>query len=368
MVGKTERIILIAEDDPPTQISWEQDIREYNRDSKAPVRFVAEYAKTKLEAIQHLSRVRIDCAVIDLRLPVGEKTTDLPFEATGNVVLEKVLVETAVPAVVYSGYTAEASDLVRNSQIKIIEKKIGGGPEALRWLAQHEALMSAMASMRKRVEREAARLFSQSIWPRWEKTWNTMTGMQDLAGVITRQVVAHVAEELSLPPNFHHPEEFYFVPPLVATQLGTGDLLRIDGEVYVVVTPRCNMARKYPKHLMLGHCAPMKDELEKLREELVSTEKKIKKQAAIDLRNFATQGHAIATHFLPPCGEDGPWLVQFKDIMTVKSEEAPKLLAGRFASIAPQFVPNLVQRYAAYLGRIGQPDLDCDTLADHICK
>ena len=73
--------------------------------------------------------------------------------------------------------------------------------------------MSAMDVMRKRIERESAKLFSQSIWPRWEIAWKLMSDSAPLGGVITRQVVAHVAEQLSLPPNYHHPEEFYFVPP-----------------------------------------------------------------------------------------------------------------------------------------------------------
>ena len=194
-----------------------------------------------------------------------------------------------------------------------------------------------------------------------------MTESDGLAGVITRQVVAHLAEELSLPPNHHHPEEFFFVPPLSATQLGTGDLTRWKGDVYVVVTPRCNMARdKYPKFLMLGHCKPMVDEWKSLRKRFGKPE--TEDSATKELRNLASQGHAIATHFLPPCGDDGPWLVQFKDIMTISSSEAGDLLAGRFASIAPQFVPNLVQRYAAYLGRIGQPDLDCEILRSSVTK
>ena len=54
--------------------------------------------------------------------------------------------------------------------------------------------------------------------------------------------------------------------------------------------------------------------------------------------------------------------------MTVGNSEVPSLLENRFASVASQFVPNLVQRFAAYLGRIGQPDLDCDVLREQVCK
>ena len=368
MAEKVERIILIAEDDPEALVSWKQDIKEYNRDANNPVQFTPEYASTKVAATRVLERLRIDCAVIDLRLPVDDKAVGQSSQATGNDILQKVLLETAVPAVVYSGYTEEASELVKSSQIRIIEKKIGGGIESLQWLAQHEGLMAAMAAMRRRVERESARLFSQSIWPRWEKAWNTMTDVDALAGVITRQVVAHVAEELSLPPNFHHPEEFYFVPPLSAERLGTGDMVRVEGAVYVVVTPRCNMARdNYPKHLTFALCKPMGVPWTGLRERFAGNEKKQEK-ALEELRSYATQGHSTSTHFLPPCGDEGPWLVDFREVMSVPSEPVAEMMKSRFASIASQFVPNLVQRYAAYLGRIGQPDLDCDVLRAIACK
>ena len=94
-----------------------------------------------------------------------------------------------------------------------------------------------------------------------------------------------------------------------------------------------------------------------------------KQDAAMkELQLYASQGFAVSTHFLPPCGPDGPWLVQFKEIITKPSAEAETMVNARFASIAPEFVPNLVQRCAAYLGRIGQPDLDCDVLREQASR
>jgi hypothetical protein len=272
-----------------------------------------------------------------------------------------------VPAVVYSGYTQEASELVLRSEIRVIPKAKDGAMEALHWLAEHDRLMSAMETTRKEIARESARLFSQSIWPRWKNTLKSIEDAEVLAGVITRQTASHVAEQLGMPPAHHHPEEFYIVPPL-SDRLGTGDLLKIADDTYVVVTPRCNIARDcYPNHLMLAICKPMEGILAGIRAQFKGDEKKQEK-AVKELRRYATQGHSTGTHFLPACGDSGPWLVDFKEIMTVPSTEVRMLLAGRFASVASQFVPNLVQRYAAYLGRIGQPDLDCDVLRKQICK
>jgi hypothetical protein len=186
--------------------------------------------------------------------------------------------------------------------------------------------------------------------------------------VITRQTASHVAERLGLPPNYHHPEEFYFVPPLATERLDTGDLVKVGDKIYVVVTPRCNLARDpYPDQLMLACCKPMDGDWARLRNGFQGSNRD-KESAARSLRDFATQGHSTSTHFLPPCGEKGPWLADFREIMTVPSEQVPQLLKSRFASVASQFVPNLVQRYSAYLGRIGQPDLDVEILKVHVCK
>ena len=358
-----ERTILIVEDDEEAISSWERDIREFNRVPSQPIQFLPEFAKNKRDAVRALDRTRIHCAVVDLRLPKDDEPGAQNTEQMGNDILGRLLLEVGVPAVVYSGYPQEASDIVKASQIRIEGKRGGGGMDLLRWLAGHEGLMSAMDNMRKQVERESAKLFSQSIWPRWEKAWRLMADPAPLGGVITRQVVAHVAEQLSLPPSYHHPEEFYFVPPLEADRLGTGDLLRLSDSVYVVVTPRCNLARDdYPNHLMLALCKPMTGVWSGMRSRFNGVDQTKQDAAMKELQLYASQGFAISTHFLPPCGSEGPWLVQFKEIITKPSAEAETMMNARFASIAPQFVPNLVQRCAAYLGRIGQPDLDCDVL------
>jgi CheY-like chemotaxis protein len=365
-----ERVILIAEDDPQAILSWEQDIREFNRSANQQIQYIAEYAKSKRSAIRFLDRTRVNCVAIDLRLPEDDGNPGSnATEPIGNEVLEQILLEVGVPAVVYSGYPQEASDQVRSSRIRVIGKKGGGAMEALCWLAEHESLMSAMEITRKRVAQQSAIIFNQSIWPRWADAWKFMESREVLASVITRQIVSHAAEQLCLPPNLCHPEEFYVVPPLATDRLGTGDLVKVNDRICIVVTPRCNMARdSYPSQLMLAVCKPMEGIWTGMRNRFNNEDVNKKKDAAEELHLYASQGHAIATHFLPPCGENGPWLVNFKEIVTISSTQVTELLATRFASISPQFLPNLIQRYSAYLGRIGQPDLDCEALRTGMCK
>lgn len=364
----SERFILIAEDDPQALESWERDIRDFNARPEREHKFVAQYAKSKRSALAVLDRFRINGAVIDLRLPDDDQEVkSIGTDPLGNSVLETILLQVGVPAVLYSGWVKEASGTVKASRIHCIQKKGGGAMAALEWLSEHESLMSAMEKTRKSMAQEAAKLFSQYIWPRWENEWKNMTNPGVLAGVLTRQTAHHIAEVLTLPPELCHPEEFYHCPP-INERLSTGDLTTLNDKVFVIVTPRCNMARaQYPNNLMLAYCKPMGTDWTGLRERFNGSETK---QAKADkhLHELACQAVPISAHFLAPCGANGPWMVDFGEICTLPSSQAPALLESRFASIAPQFVPNLVQRYAAYLGRIGQPDLNCAPLRAQICK
>lgn len=356
--------ILIVEDDEVTRDSWQRDIQDFNRDPEAPFKFRSTFATTKREALQVLARTRVDCAVIDLRLPDGNDETGAG-QPLGNDVLQVLLEEVGIPAVVYSGYDGEASEAVRASNIRVLLKQGGVPAQILNAFATQAGLMAAMEATRSRIAKETARLFNQSIWRRWEARWSTEQNRGMISDIIARQTASHIADALAQPPVNHHPDEFYIVPALFADRLDTGDILDMDGQVHVVLTPRCNMANKPPSHLMLAVCNTFQDWVQWKADLNGSSKQRYK--ADRELRSHATQGHGIATHFLPPLDGKGPWLVDFQEVRAIKSENLLALLPKRFASIAPHFVPNLVQRYSSYLGRIGQPDISADILLE-LCK
>jgi CheY-like chemotaxis protein len=346
--------ILIVEDDADARAAWERDIEDFNSEATDGFKYHPVFAATRAAALRELDRIRINCAVVDLRLPAGEEQDkDAVKNPIGNEIIERVLLEIGVPAVVYSGHVAEASALIRASNIRIESKRGNGGAEILQQFAAQADLMSAMDEARKRIAIESAKLFGTFLWPRWQKKWKRNHNRETLANMLTRQVASHVADRLAQPPAAaHHPDEFYVIPPLFSERLDTGDLIKDNGTTWVVVTPRCNLANgELPNQLTLAACRPMGAEWDEIRN--MKEDKGIRR-----VRNFATQGHSTSTHFLPPCDGEGPWLVDFSELRTVDSAIVPQLINKRFASIATNFVPNLVQRYSAYQGRIGQPDID----------
>ena len=277
-----------------------------------------------------------------------------------------MLEEVGIPTVVYSGYEGEASEAIRASNIRIHTKRGGEGQKILASFLAQSGLMAAMEATRSKISKATALLFNQSIWQRWETRWAREQDKEMITDVIARQTASHIADSLAQGSSNHHPDEFYVVPALYANRIDTGDLFNLDGQIHVVLTPRCNMANKPPSHLMLAVCSSM-PEWAQWKDQFLNGNAKQKEKTGKDLRSHATQGHGIATHFLPPLDEKGPWLVEFQEVRTIQSEDIPALFPKRFASIAPHFIPNLVQRYSSYLGRIGQPDINTDILT-LLCK
>lgn len=362
MTEKQERTLLLVEDDSHARESWTRDVVEHNDLPNMQVRFELVATGDASTALQILRSRHIDCAVVDLRIPDSDNGESTPNAAGGNRVVQSVLVEVGIPTVVYSGHAEEASESITDSSIKLFSKQGGTSLEILSYLSSRATLMEAMAEMRTRVATATAKVFSQSIWPRWENRWGIRTGSWDMADVITRQVVSYVAEHLGYS-QLYHPEEFYFNPPLSSERLGTGDLVRIDSDIYLLVNPRCNMDRcDYPSELALAYCKPLGAQWVGLVERSRSSNPNKREKALEEARRFASQDHSLSKHFIPSCDGDGPWLVDFANIRTVPSDNAGEMVANRLASVSPQFLPNLVQRYSSYLGRIGQPDLDCGQL------
>ncbi len=274
-----------------------------------------------------------------------------------------------MPTVIHSGHVGELSPNFRDTPLRVIEKEPDAHKEAFDWLCEHAPLMDALSETSQSIRIETARIFVGSIWRRWPQLRDSGLDDTDLKKIITRQIVSYLAEHLSLPGKetpLHHLHEFYFYPPIRSERLYTGDLIRYEGDVYVIVTPQCNIAHKDPENFLLAKCQDLKDEWIAWKDKIDNNDGVPTGRIEQKLKSYATQGFEISRHFLPPCDKEGPWAVDFKIVISVSENKSEILKDARFASITPAFIPNLIQRFAAYLGRVGQPDLDTNELVTHI--
>ena len=357
--------LLVLEDNEEELGRFSRNIEEFNETSD--IKFHHTETRTSNEAIQSLNIRRFDCALLDLRVPSapGEEQ----HGDQGNKTLQQIVAGYALPVVVHSAYRYELDESFQHIPFKVIDKEVESHRDALRWFVEQAPLMAAVRETRKRIQAQTANVFFKAIWPRWSRDDGITLEGDALHDVISRQIVSYISEKLSIPgsgPDGHHLHEFYFVPPLREGRLYTGDLINHDGHVHVIVTPQCNIANSYPGHFLLARCKDISGKWSDCRQLIAGNKGQPSNKVKDKVADWATQKVDISEHFLPPCDDLGPWLVDFKTVVSIPKAEAEILVANRFASITPQFIPNLIQRWASYMGRVGQPDLNRSDLIAHI--
>lgn len=347
--------VLLVEDQDSNIEAWRDQAEVHNADSGSTgFSIETSYAKSVVSAKAALENVRIDAVIVDLRLEGAEGVT-FPND-NGNDLIQYVRQTHPVAMAIYSGQPQEA-EVAELPQVEIFDRGDGLDP-VFKWLARQRGMLARLRYTQRAFDRETARVFFGSIWPRWTN-WTQSTAMsgEDAGGgldaALTRHVIAHVHDSLlDAGGGIAHAEETYFIPPL-KSRIDTGDLIdRGVNGLWIVLTPRCDLATEKVDTVLIARC-------EDIGEKWARASLKEKK-------SLAQHGKEAKKHFLPELVDGdgslrGPWMVSFHDLRSVSFNRAKAVFTGkRFASLAPQFVPSLVERFGAYFSRIGTPNLSSD--------
>jgi CheY-like chemotaxis protein len=345
--------ILVVEDEDSKIGEWQDAIESHNADQENKgfrVRMVT--AKSVEEAKQALDFYRLDAAVVDLRLQVEPGVGDQ--NSQGNDLVRHILEIQPLGVVVYTGQLAEADVTSYDCpQVRIMDKAEGLA-QVFSWLAEHKDVFLCLRGAKSAYSRETAKIFFRSIWPRWSQ-W-TSSAATNLTEVVARHVVAHVHDALlNSGGESTHPEEAYFVPP-IKDRLDTGDLVDYENNVWIIVTPRCDLSHPGKvETILLARC----DDISLQWNQINTTGGKSKEN---ELRKLTQHGGTPKQHFLHPMRDaaginKGPWMAQFHNLKVLPAQDALEVLTPlRFASLSPLFIPSLVERFGAYYSRIGTPD------------
>lgn len=349
--------VLLVEDEDSKIAQWNDAVDTFNADADNNGFLIEKLsAKSVQQAQEMLATRKLDAAVVDLRLQgeagVAEDNDD------GNKLIHQIVESQSVGIVIYTGQKGQA-DVTAFPQVQVMDKG-DGLQQVFAWLSSQKEMFLTLRGIRIAVERETAKIFFRSIWPRWER-WAKGAQGGPLTDALARHVTAHVHDSLlNAAGGAAHAEETYFVPPL-KDKIDTGDLLRRECGLWIVVTPRCDLANEGKvATVLLAKC----EDISERWNAIDSTSK----NGAKELRKITQHESSPKQHFLPPAFDHvgnqlGPWLVQFHHLDVVTLEVARTDLSKssvRIASLAPQFVPSLVERFGAYFSRIGTPNLSSD--------
>lgn len=351
--------ILVVEDEDTKIAEWKDAIDAHNADGdNKGFHLQMVTSKSVAEAKRLLDLHRFDAAVVDLRLQVEAGVAE--NNSQGNDLVRHILAAQPIGVVVYTGQQADAEVTSYDCpQVKVMDKA-DGMEQVFTWLAENSNVFLRLRGAKSAFNRETAKMFFRSIWPRWSHWTGAGNGGADLTEVVARHVVAHVHDSmLNASGDETHPEEAYFVPPL-KSRLDTGDLVEHDGGTWIVVTPRCDLANQGKvATILLASC-------EDISSNWADLNKNGNSKSEDKLKKLIQHDSMPKQHFLHPMMDaagksKGPWMVQFHNLKALPTANAIETLTPlRFASLSPLFIPSLVERFGAYFSRIGTPGYSSD--------
>ena len=353
--------ILIVEDDEKDLKDWKTAINRHNVSSAAKgycFNFHVDYASSLAEALDKFTQYKFSVAIVDIRL---EDTPENHYKNTDGIdVVRKLMSCSTALVTIYTGQKKDAEASIDSRQqefIKIINKSEVSKQDLLkRLVTENDKIINSILEIKEKFSSDMAALFYDSIWPRW-KYWisDTNKDTQETQLALHRHMATHLHATHQNISDVAHPEEYYFIPPL-NPKLDTGDILKLDEQLYIIVSARCDLARGENETFHLVKLECMQQHWKELHENG-------SKSAKGKIKTINDHSKSPKKHFIPQIKMSetqllGPFFANFNWIRCEENsaEKTSEFLEYRIASLSNEFVPSLVDRLGTYFGRMGDPD------------
>ncbi|WP_193143500.1 hypothetical protein [Meridianimarinicoccus sp. MJW13] len=139
-----KKTILVVEDEDRMITLMQEALEDWNSANTANGRcFKAIPVNSIAGAAEAIYDMRVDCAIVDLRLPTGQVGKQTSPEA-GNTLATDLILKKGMPVAVVSGYPAEMDKHLTSLPINRFDKADDGYEHALNWLGEQWTLMEAL--------------------------------------------------------------------------------------------------------------------------------------------------------------------------------------------------------------------------------
>lgn len=201
-----------------------------------------------------------------------------------------------------------------------------------------------------------------NIFPEWKPTSN------NLERVLLRYTLSHLSEYLSLDEGddvYFYNAEVYIKPP-IREHIATGDIVDSDGKRHIVLSPSCDVAVRNVdngKPIINASKIILAPLIEISRSSFI--EHGIIKESSNSSERDKTireivKGNREKFGFLPAYDNMYAAVIDFQNIITCDLDDF--ISKNRMATISGSFLKDIQSKFASYLARQGQPDLDKNTL------
>ena len=336
---------LLIEDSSEDSSSFEDTIKRLNIEAKEEL-YHLEVATTYTDGIKKISK-NLNGIIVDIKLDDGHN---------GNDIVREIVDKFRVPVAIFTG----TPDTEHSDPIRVYKKGETRQEEILNDLcAVSDTGLFNVLGGTGIIEKVMTQVFWKNLYPQIELWKSKKAHGIDTEKVLLRYAVSHIQELIDSEVPGYITEEMYIKPP-ISQDIKTGGIYKSskDGRFCIVLSPPCDLAihgGKFKTDRILVCEIADHDEVNK---KIASKSKKNKKT---DIQNAIKNNFTEYYHWLPCntlfCGG----YINFRNVITYPPEEFIAEYGSPVVKVQEYFVKNILNRFAAYYARQGQPDFDFKT-------
>ena len=346
-------------------------------DDELQDKYVLIWVKNSQKAVDALGKGDVHAAIMDLKIPEDDGA-DSNAEI-GIRLLKNVLKHESTPAIVVSANIGEldAEDEELPKYLEKFPREAGVHSRVFEHFETiHEILdiVPQFNSAKLDIAVEMNQAFGE-LWGNWTDL-NVRFHNKDRNNIVLKRHVGSYLTDKWLADDVFgelHFTEFYSRPKK-NENIHTGDILRVEEKIMIVVTAPCDLSNDdFPEEITLLECVPIEYSDKKFKEiaKTFRNDEATSKQKEGQLKTLANQftNPGVSKHIIPPWNDDvNPHSIMFKKIKTLpfNGECRTALKEKRVATLSNHFMPNVLQRYGAYISRLGQPEVHAQDYLDYI--
>lgn len=298
-----------------------------------------------------LSEAAYDLVILDLK----NDSTDDP--EAGERLFEETKYNQLIPVIIYSGRATDSGRSVVIPWLQKINKDDTDGLVDAVKTVMNSVLVKEVKNFCRTISSEISRFVWDGLYISEEKFLDSVVNEEWLRDILNSRFVSYLGSKL-LDADTVDPSRLYLFPAVGDNYLPGDVFCKPDTTVeqwYVLVTPACDLVdrgKKGRKAKMLTFLKGM--QVEKVNEYSDHDSSKNKRDA------FVRYLKSERRFYLPKFREVPHLVFELDDVELVKFDQINSLT--RVASLCSPYGEALLAKRAAFVGRIGTPDLDLDKL------
>lgn len=355
--------ILIIENDKDDIQVYQDSIITINREYEGTFRIVATIKENKEDGLQAINENNWVAAFIDLKLSTG----DILKASEGNEIINEIYQKLRYPVFVLTNTPNDVDKKFSTSYFLRISPK-----DELDHLNVFKEVINIsktgiieILGGKGKIEKYISKIFWQHINHTLSYWIDQDLDEETLKQIILRFTLSHLHENLfhDEAGNFerHHPSEFYIYPP-IHDYLFSGDIIALEENLYVVLTPSCDLVIRNYTEYKKGEAPKRNSEtalLVKLKEiKTIEGLAEIENGAALT-RKLTEKKKKNQYYFIPPFLELKGYMIDFRDCKTIDIEGIKKN-SKAIATISSSYLKDIIANFSYYYSRQGAPDINAE--------